>query len=331
MMDDLPQDAAKKICLCMSVTDEEIAACYESGHTDLKDIREITRACTRCFGCEADLTAFYSNVLVPGKYQAPRRNLRTRLARATRRIGAYRIAQRYYHRYIRWRMAPLVFASVVVERADLHSRTVVANVNRAPGLNEFGDIELEVQLIDQAGALVYSKVHRVAANTTLVLEGRDMIGGRGQGLDFVGTVIVKGKRRFTGSLRPYTHYYNDVSLASTHDQWTPDVTRHEGFCTMVRVPPDDRPRVYLSVTNIEPSPYHSKVVLTNHRGKHLETVLEIPAYGTSMLATSDLFPDAAGFLDHRLGTVRFENWSHRAMYDFLAHNQDRNTWNVNHL
>jgi hypothetical protein len=163
-----------------------------------------------------------------------------------------------------------------------------------------------------------------------VLESAAMIGGRGQGLAFLGTVIIKGRRRFTGSLRPYTHYYNDVSIASTHDQWTPDVTRHEGFCTMVRVPPSE-PVVYLSVSNIEPVPYHSKVVLTNHRGKSLESDVDVPPYGTAMMATSDLFSNASSFLENQLGTVRFENWSHRAMYYFLAHNRGLNTWNVNHL
>lgn len=330
MMDDLPKDAARKICLCMSVTDEEIGACYESGHHDLKEIREITRACTRCYGCEADLTAFYTNILVPGKYRAPRRNLRTRTMRLMRRYGFYALAQRYYHRYFRWRLQPLVFASVIIEREDLHSRVVIANVNREPGLTEFGDIDLELQLLDQTGTLVYAKLHKVLANATLVLEGASMIGGRGKGLEFVGTVIVKGRRRFTGSLRPYTHYYNDVSIASTHDQWTPDVTRHEGFCTMVRVPPAD-PVVYLSVSNIEPVVYRSKVVLTNHRGKYLESEVEVPPYGTKMMAASDLFGDATSFLDNQLGTLRFENWSHRAMYYFLAHNPGRNTWNVNHL
>jgi bacterioferritin-associated ferredoxin len=330
MMDDLPKDAARKICLCMSVTDEEIGACFEAGHRDLQEIREITRACTRCYGCEADLTAFYTNILMPGKYRAPRRDVRTRVMRLIRRYGLYTLAQRYYHRYIRWRMAPLVFASVIIEREDLHSRVVIANVNREPGLTEFGDIDLEVQLLDHTGTLVYTKVHKVLANATLVLEGSAMIGGRGQGLAFTGTVIVKGKRRFTGSLRPYTHYYNDVSIASTHDQWTPDVTRHEGFCTMVRVPPHE-PLVYFSVSNIEPVPYRSKVILTNHRGKYLESEVEVPPYGTMMMTASDLFRDTASFLDNQLGTLRFENWSHRAMYYFLAHNQGRNTWNVNHL
>jgi len=96
MMDDLPKDAPRKICLCMSVTDEEIAACYHAGHRELGEIREITRACTRCFGCEADLTSFYTNVLAAGKYKAPSRSLRTRLMRRMRRQSLYRLAQAAY-------------------------------------------------------------------------------------------------------------------------------------------------------------------------------------------------------------------------------------------
>jgi bacterioferritin-associated ferredoxin len=330
MMDDLPKDAARKICLCMSVTDEEIAACYHGGHKALSEIREITRACTRCYGCEADLTSFYTNVLVPGKYKPPSQNLKTWVMRKMRRQGVYRLAQAAYHRHFRWRVAPLVFASVIVEQPDLHSRVIVANVNRDPAGNEFQEIQLEVQLIDGGGALVYSHVHDVAKNGTLMLEGAQLIGGRGDGQPFIGTLIVKGKRRFTGSLRPYTHYYNDVSVASTHDQWTPDVTRHHGFCTMVRVQPGE-PFVHISVSNIEPSRYHSKAVLTNHRGKQQEVDFDVAPYGTVLTSARDLFGDIDSFLDNRLGTLRFDNWSHRAMYYFLAHNRERNTWNVNHL
>lgn len=331
MMDDLPKDQARKICLCMSVTDEEIAACYEAGHHSLDEIRQITRACTRCFGCEADLTHFYNNVLVPGKYRASRNGLKARAMRLARRYSFYTVAQKYYHRHVRWRMAPLVFASVVIERPELHSRLIVANVNRRPGVDdEFRDIELTVQLMDDTGTLVYEKPHVVAKDATLVLEAARMIGGRGQGLPFLGTVIVKGRRQFTGSLRPYTHYYNDVSISSTHDQWTPEVARHHGYCTMVRIPPGE-PIVYLTVSNIEPSVYQSKVVLTNHRGKHLEGDITVKPYGTVMLSSSDLFGNYREFLEDRLGTIRFDNWSHRAMYYFLAHHRELNTWNANHL
>ena len=42
---------------------------------------------------------------------------------------------------------------------------------------------------------------------------------------------------------------------------------------MVRIPPDERLQVYVSVCNIEPSTYRSRVLLTNHRGEKLETKL----------------------------------------------------------
>jgi bacterioferritin-associated ferredoxin len=67
-----PRDGGVKICLCMSVTDREIAEAYGAGHRSLDAIRSATRACTRCFGCEADLTSFYNDVLVPGRYTLPR-------------------------------------------------------------------------------------------------------------------------------------------------------------------------------------------------------------------------------------------------------------------
>jgi hypothetical protein len=100
---------------------------------------------------------------------------------------------------------------------------------------------------------------------------------------------------------------------------------------MVRIPPDERPLVYLSVSNIEPSPYRSKVLLTNHRGLRLETSIEVAPYATTMVTARDLFGQVEDFLDNRLGTLRFDNWSHRAMYYFLAHDPVHDTWNVNHL
>ena len=331
MMDDLPGNTARKICLCLNVTDAEIATAYAAGHKTLADIRATTRACTRCFGCESDLTSFIDDVLVPGKYVSPSQGFRNRAMLVARRLHLYRLAQRYYHRHMRWRMQPMVFASAVVERPDLHSRVVIANVNRTERLQEFGPLDLQIQLLDQTGALVYDRQHHVSADETLILEGRQMIGGRGQGLDFYGPVVVRGRRRHIGSLRPYTHYYNDASIASTHDQWTPGVTRHHGFCAMVRIPPDGKPLVYLNVSNIEPSTYKSKVLLTNHRGERLETAIEIPPYATMMRPVTELFAKGTDFLEDKLGTLRFENWSHRAMYYFMAHDQSRNTWNVNHL
>ena len=57
MTDDLPEDTVGEICLCLNVADEQIAACCAAGHQNLKEIMEITQACTRCFGCESDLQA----------------------------------------------------------------------------------------------------------------------------------------------------------------------------------------------------------------------------------------------------------------------------------
>ena len=130
MMDNLPGNTERKICLCLSVTDCEIATAFAAGHRTLNDIRATTRACTRCFGCESDLTSFIDDVLIPGKYVPPNQGLRNRAMLLARRLQLYRLAQRYYHRHVRWRMQPMVFASAVVERTDLHSRVVIANVNR---------------------------------------------------------------------------------------------------------------------------------------------------------------------------------------------------------
>ena len=331
MMDDLPANTARKICLCLNVTDAEIATAYAAGHTSLDQIRASTRACTRCFGCEADLTSFIDDVLIPGKYTFPRQGVRARALYLARRLHAYRIAQRLYHRHVRWRVQPMVFGSLIVERPDLHPRLVMANINRDASGGEFDAVDLKVQLLDQGGTLVHESERRIARDTTLVVEAQEMIGGRGKGTDFVGAVIVQGRRRHIGSLRPYTHYYNDVSIASTHDQWTPDATRHHGYCAMVRIPAEDVPIVYLSISNIEPSVYRSKVLLVNSHGAKLETSIEVAPYGTMLTTAGELFGRASDFLRHGLGTLRFDNWSHRAMYYFLAHDPVRNTWNVNHL
>jgi hypothetical protein len=100
---------------------------------------------------------------------------------------------------------------------------------------------------------------------------------------------------------------------------------------MVRVTPDERPSVHLGVSNLEAAPYRSAVVLTNHRGEQQETQVALPPRGTRVAALRELFAGVDAFLDGRLGTVRFENWSHRAMYYFLAHDPEMGTWNVNHL
>lgn len=331
MMDNLPAGTPRKICLCLNVTDCEIAEAYSAGNTSIAQIRSATRACTRCFGCEADLRYFLDDVLAQGKYVPPRRGLRGLIVTLVKRFHAYRLAQRFYHRHVRWRFQPMVFASIIAERPHLHSRVILANINAEAGGRAFDDVELAVQLVDHSGALVYDRAHQVRRDGMLILEARELIGGRGDGADFLGTIVVRGKRRHVGSLRPYTHYYNSVSVASTHDQWTPDVTRHHGYCAMVRIPGDDQPTVYVSVSNIEPAPYRSRVLLTNHRGEVRETRVELPPYGTMMSSVSELFGHVGDFLGQNLGTLRFENWSQRAMYYFLAHDPVRNTWNVNHL
>src|SRR6185436_4789432 len=92
MMDNLPGNTERKICLCMSVTDCEIAAAFAAGHRTLNDIRATTRACTRCFGCESDLTSFIDDVLVPGKYTPPHQVLRKRAMLVARRLHRYPLA-----------------------------------------------------------------------------------------------------------------------------------------------------------------------------------------------------------------------------------------------
>jgi hypothetical protein len=337
----------------MSVTDRQIAECYGTGGRALDEIRSITRACTRCFGCEADLRSFYNDVLVPGRYVLPRRGWLAGLGAAARRHDAYTIAQRLYHRHLRWRLTPMVFAALVVEQPELRTRLLLSNVGRGPGTLEFGDVELEIEVLDHAGGVVHSSVRRVAGDRMLVLEAADMLGARNgagnhleqathgssrsrSGRDngapwFSGAVIVRGRRRDIGSLRPYMHYYNEVSVASTHDQWTADATRHHGFCTVVRVASDDRPCMHVAVTNLETFPYASPVLLINHRGDQRAATVEVPPRGTLLVAVRDLFGGLDAFLDGRAGSVRFENWAHRAMYYFLAYDKDRHTWNVNHL
>ena len=65
------------------------------------------------------------------------------------------------------------------------------------------------------------------------------------------------------------------------------------------------------MSNIEPSTYKSKVYLTNHRGDKLETKIEIAPYSTMMAPVPELFSKVGEFLEDRLGTLRFENWSHQ--------------------
>ena len=324
--------AGRKICLCMGVTDETIAACYASGHRTIDEIRTITRACTRCFGCEADLHSFYTSVLVPGKFRVPRQGWRGALARAAAGYDLYRAAQRYYHRSVRWRVHPIVFGALVVERRDLHARMIVANVDDGADAPACGAVDLDVRLIDAAGTTVMVERREVGANRTLVIEASDLLrAAAAADGTFAGMLLLEGRRRHIGSLRPYVHYYNDVSIASTHDQWTADETRHHGFCTMVRVAADRRLAIHLSASNLESVPYRSAVVLTNHHGAQREAFVELPPRGTLFTGVGDLFGPLEDFLEGRLGTVRFENWSHRAMYYFLAHDPVTNAWNVNHL
>jgi len=321
----------RKICLCMSVTDREIAECYAAGGRALDEIRTITRACTRCFGCEADLRSFYNDVLVPGRYALPRRGWLGGLGAVARRHDLYLKAQRAYHRHLRWRLTPIVFAALVVEQPALRTRLCLTNVGRGAAALDFGDVELDLELRDHAGGLVAGSRYRVAADRMLVLEMADLIGARRGAPWFTGSLLIRGRRRDIGSRRPYMHYYNDVSLASTHDQWTADATRHHGFCTVVRIAPDDRPSMHVAVTNLEAAPYASPVHLINQRGGRRETTVQVAPQGTVLLAVRDVFGGLDDFLEGQAGSLRFENWSHRAMYYFLAEDKERHTWNVNHL
>jgi NAD(P)H-nitrite reductase large subunit len=48
------QEDAEILCYCEWLTRDEIIAAIPHVR-DLKELRETTRACTTCFGCEADL------------------------------------------------------------------------------------------------------------------------------------------------------------------------------------------------------------------------------------------------------------------------------------
>jgi NAD(P)H-nitrite reductase large subunit len=49
-----PNDEQDILCYCEWLTREEIVAAIPFAR-DLKELREKTRACTTCFGCESDL------------------------------------------------------------------------------------------------------------------------------------------------------------------------------------------------------------------------------------------------------------------------------------
>jgi NAD(P)H-nitrite reductase large subunit len=53
-VDDTPVDEQDILCYCEWLTREEIVAAMPRVR-NLKELREVTRACTTCFGCEADL------------------------------------------------------------------------------------------------------------------------------------------------------------------------------------------------------------------------------------------------------------------------------------
>ena len=53
-MHDTPVDEQDILCYCEWLTRDEILAAMPRVR-NLKELREVTRACTTCFGCEADL------------------------------------------------------------------------------------------------------------------------------------------------------------------------------------------------------------------------------------------------------------------------------------
>ena len=53
-MQDQSDDATDILCYCEWLTRDEIIAAIPHVRT-LKELRETTRACTTCFGCEGDL------------------------------------------------------------------------------------------------------------------------------------------------------------------------------------------------------------------------------------------------------------------------------------
>jgi len=222
-------------------------------------------------------------------------------------------------------------ASWYRDSADMRTRLFVSNleVPEAPELCQ--PTSVLVSLLDEDGAALADRRFHLERNASLVLELHELLPGPRRGHMESGQVVVDFEGAQLGSSRAYLHWYNDLSVTSSHEKFGRTIPAVGGYWTVPNVEDSDEYRVHLAVTNLDEQQYLSDVTLKDDEGHALYAQVELPPSGSRFLSLDGLFSNPRGFLHGQPGVLYFGNNRQPAMYYYFVQNQRLGTWRAQHL
>jgi len=312
------------ICVCYRITGAEILGAINEGAKSLEDLQHKTRVATRCMGCEV----FVEELLAEFAPMAD--GSRQGLRRWIRRHGTWRVVEAV--RKFRWDLRkwwdPTRLATWVSEEPRMHTRLVMANL----GLPDqpARDAYFSYELRDEEGTRVHKGRTRIRPNQLWIAEIAAMLREAGirtpwAGLFFLELPQVLGSRRF------YVHWYNDVSLTSTHEKYPVSRRKHEGYWTLSKVVADDRFETHIALANMDHRPYVTHMVLMTLDGQvRGSTRVTLPPLGSVFKGVRDFFcKQEPNFRDDLV--LYLDNPIQPIMFYYFVLDRERGAWQGQHL
>jgi hypothetical protein len=179
----------------------------------------------------------------------------------------------------------------VIETPLIHTRLNICNLEPPESTVRIGPVPISVRLHAPNGDIVYKSKSILAKNETLCLEASDLL-PKGHNTDFYGLARINYESDQVGTLRFYTHWYNDKSLTSTHE-FFPREPRTDYFASVERIVVDGRYETYLAISNIENKKLWTTLTLVGDREVLGQKEATLGPYSSTLLEMSSIFDSKA--------------------------------------
>ncbi len=325
------KDKDEIVCLCYDLTVEDIIGYFEKGYLSLDTIRKNTKAATRCDGCAVDIDDLLDAYLqkTGGKATVEKSPLLESLKKKCKNsikaaIGSF---------------SERKLGSSYVESDDLHTRIFICNMELPQYPEHFRKAKVTIDLYDETGKLIQTSHHLLDKNKTLRFDLQEHI-PRKKGELKCGFISVhyrmnmmrSGDRK--GTLRYYSHWYNDAGISFTHEKRREGPYKNGNFDfthgrdTVPLSLCNNDIETWFSLTNCGKESYQSNIILLNDEGERFLTPVSLPPFGTLFKPVTELFPQYNG---EQNGMLYPENADHPLLPYYFVKQKKTGRWQVQHL